>query len=88
LFIQTNSKDNRILVSVGFNYTLPLLIISQTEVFHNGDLRLQLMREDIPISKRLRAGFMLNTDKEFMVDLRYIILKNLSARTHYNSDME
>jgi len=87
LFGQTNSKDNRNLVSVGFNYTLPMLIIFQTEVFHNGDLRLQLMREDIPISKRIRAGFMLNTDKEFMVDLRYILSKNISVRTHYDSDM-
>jgi len=87
LFGQTNSKDNRNLVSAGFNYTLPMLLIFQTEVFHNGDLRLQLMREDIPISKRIRAGFMLNTDKEFMVDLRYIMLRNLSVRTHYDSDM-
>jgi FtsP/CotA-like multicopper oxidase with cupredoxin domain len=87
LFSQTNSKDNRTLVSVGFNYTLPMLIIFQTEVFHNGDVRLQLMREDIPISKRVRAGFMLNTDKEFMVDLRYIVNKNIGIRTHYDSDM-
>jgi len=87
LFSQTNSKDNRNLVSVGFNYTLPMLIIFQTEVFHNGDVRLQLMREDIPISKRVRAGFMLNTDKEFMVDLRYIVNKNIGIRTHYDSDM-
>jgi len=87
LFGQTNTKDNRNLVSIGFNYTLPMLFIFQTEVFHNGDVRLQLTREDIPISKRVRAGIMLNTDKEFMVDLRYIILRNLSVRTHYDSDM-
>jgi len=87
LFSQTNSKDNRNLVSVGFNFTLPMLIVFQTEVFHNGDVRLQLMREDIPISKRVRAGFMLNTDKEFMVDLRYIVNKNIGIRTHYDSDM-
>ena len=87
LFGQTNSKDNRNLASVGFNYTLPTLIVFQTEVFHNGDVRLQLMREDIPISKRIRAGFMINTDKEFMVDLRYIVNKNIGIRTHYDSDM-
>ena len=87
LFRQTNSKDRRNLFSAGFNYTLPMLVIFQAEVFHNGDLRLQLMREDIPISKRLRAGFMLNTDKEFMLDLKYIASKNLGLRVHYDSDM-
>ena len=87
LFRQTNSKDRRNLFSAGFNYTLPMLVIFQAEVFHNGDLRLQLMREDIPISKRFRAGFMLNTDKEFMLDLKYIACKNLGLRVHYDSDM-
>jgi CopA family copper-resistance protein len=87
LFNQSNSKDNRNLLSLGFNYTLPMLIIFQSEVFHNGDIRFQLMREDIPISKRIRAGFMLNTDKEYMFDLSYIMSKNLKLRTHYDSDM-
>ena len=87
LFGQTNSKDNRNLISLGFNYTMPMLVIFQAEVFHNGDFRLQLMREDIPVSKRLRAGFMLNTDKEYMADLRYILNRNIGIRTHYDSDM-
>jgi hypothetical protein len=64
-----------------------MLIVFQTEVFQDGYFRLQLMREDIPISKRVRAGFMLNTDKEYMVDLRYILNKNLGFRAHYDSDM-
>ncbi|MBP4142678.1 multicopper oxidase domain-containing protein [Flavobacterium sp. P4023] len=87
LFNQSNTKDNRSLVSLGFDYTLPMLVIFQAEVYHNGDVRLQLMREDIPISKRIRAGFMVNTDKEYMADLRYIINKNMGIRTHYDSDM-
>ncbi|MBC7426099.1 MAG: multicopper oxidase domain-containing protein [Bacteroidia bacterium] len=87
LFGQINTKDRRNLVSAGFNYTLPMLMIFQAEVFHNGDVRLQIMREDIPISKRVRFGFMVNTDKEFMTDLRYILRKNISVRTHYDSDM-
>ena len=87
LFGQINSKDNRNLMSLGFNYTLPMLVIFQAEVFHIGDVRLQLMREDIPITKRLRAGFMVNTDKEYMVDLSYIITRYLGIRTHYDSDM-
>ena len=87
LFNQSNAKDNRHLFSVGLNYTLPMLVIFQSEIFHNGDVRFQLMREDIPISKRLRAGFMVNTDKEYMADLRYIVTKNMGVRTHYDSDM-
>ena len=87
LFNQSNAKDNRHLFSAGLNYTLPMLVIFQSEIFHNGDVRFQLMREDIPISKRLRAGFMVNTDKEYMADLRYIVTKNMGVRTHYDSDM-
>lgn len=87
LFGQVNTKDNRSLFSAGFNYTLPMLIRFQSEVFTNGDVRLQLMREDIPVAKKLRAAFMINTDKEYMVSLNYILGRNWSIRTHYDSDM-
>jgi len=84
---QTNKKDNRSAISLGFMYTLPMLVNFQAEVYNDGIVRLSLMREDIPISKRIRAGFMVNTDKEYMVELRYIVNKNLGFRTHYDSDM-
>jgi CopA family copper-resistance protein len=87
LFGQINTKDNRSLFSAGFNYTLPMLVKFQTEVFTNGDVRMQLMREDIPVAKKLRAAFMINTDKEYMVSLNYILGRNWSIRTHYDSDM-
>ena len=87
LFGQVNTKDNRRLFAAGFNATLPMLLIFQAEVYHNGNVRLQLMREDIPVSKRLRAGFMVNSDKEYMADLRYIVTRNIGARIHYDSDM-
>ena len=87
VFGQKNTKDSRALVSLGVAYTLPMLIIFQTEVYHDGNVRLQLMREDIPVSKRLRAEFMVNTDKEYMLGLRYIMSKNMGLRTHYDSDM-
>ncbi len=87
IFGQTNKKDNRTAVSLGFNYTLPMLIVFQAEVFHDGIVRLQLMREDIPISKRLRFGFMVNTDKEYMLELGYIVNRFMRVRTHYDSDM-
>lgn len=87
LFGRTNTKDNRRLFSVGVDYTLPMLVVFQAEVYHDGNVRLQLMREDIPISKRLRGSFMYNTDKEYMVGTRYIFTKYISAAAHYDSDM-
>ncbi len=87
LFGQTNTKDNRTQFSLGVAYTLPMLVILQTEIYHDGNVRVQLRREDIPISKRFRASFMINTDKEYMVGLNYIASKNLGFRTHYDSDM-
>lgn len=87
LFGQTNEKDDRRAFSLGAVYTLPMLVNFQAEVYHDGIVRLSLMREDIPISKRLRAGFMVNTDLEYMVDLRYIFTKNIRVRVHYDSDM-
>ena len=87
LFGQKNEKDTRRAFSLGFMYTLPMLVNFQAEVYHDGIVRLSLMREDIPISKRLRAGFMVNTDFEYMAELKYIINKNMAIRTHYDSDM-
>jgi CopA family copper-resistance protein len=87
IFRQTNTKDNRAVVSAGVEYTLPMLIKAQAEVFQDGIIRLQLMREDIPLSKRLRMSFMLNTDKEYMAGFKYIAGKNIGLSTHYDSDM-
>ena len=87
IFGQTNTKDRRAVFSVGVNYTLPMLVIAQAEIFTDGNVRLQLERKDIPISKRLRMSAMINTDKEFMAGLRYIVSKNFSFSTHYDSDM-
>ena len=87
IFGQTNTKDKRGLLSAGFVYTLPMLINFQAEVFTTGYTRLQLMREDIPLGKRLRGSFMVNTDKEYMIGSRYILSRNLSLSAHYDSDM-
>ena len=87
LFGQSSTKDNRALFSAGFNYTLPMLVRFQAEVFTDGIVRLQLMREDIPVAKKLRAAFMVNTDTEYMIGLNYILGRYFSIRTHYDSDM-
>lgn len=87
LFGQTSTKDNRGLFSLGVNYTLPFLVRFQSEVFTDGNFRMQLAREDIPLSKRLRGMFMVNTDKEYMGGIDYILGKNIRSRVHYDSDM-
>ncbi len=87
IFNQKNEKDTRSAFSLGFVYTLPMLVNFQAEVYDDGMVRLALMRRDIPISKRLRAGFMVNTDKEYMGEIKYIVTRNLGVRTHYDSDM-
>ncbi|WP_219728996.1 hypothetical protein, partial [Pseudomonas protegens] len=73
IFGQKNEKDTRRAVSLGVMATLPMLVNFQAEVYHDGIVRLSLMREDIPISKRLRGDFMVNTDFEYMAGLRYVI---------------
>lgn len=87
LFGQKNTHDNRRQFSLGVAYTLPMLVILQTEIYHDGNVRVQLMREDIPVAKRLRMSFMVNTDKEYMGGFKYIIGRNFALSAHYDSDM-
>jgi len=87
LFGQGSTKDERSVFSAGLEYTLPMLIKAQAEVFTDGNFRLQFERMDIPVSKRIRMDLMWNTDKEYMAGLRYILKRNFSIRTHYDSDM-
>lgn len=87
LFGQTNTKDQRAVLSLGAEYTLPMLVMLQGEVFSDGNVRFQLMREDIPLTPRLRWAFMVNTDKEYMTGFKYITTRNIAISTHYDSDM-
>jgi len=87
LFGQTNTKDQRAVLSLGAKYTLPMLVELQGEIFMDGNIKFQLMREDIPVSPRLRWAFMVNTDKEYMTGFKYITTRNLGISTHYDSDM-
>lgn len=87
LFAQKNTKDKRSVFSAGVNYTLPMLIMAQAEIFTDENFRLQFERNDIPITQRLRMNLMWNTDKEYMGGLRYIASRNFGVTTHYDSDM-
>lgn len=87
LFGQGNTKNFRQVFHLGLQYTLPMLVVADASVDHKGNLRFQLMREDVPISKRLRFQFMVNTDREYMAGFRYILTKYFGLSTHYDSDM-
>ena len=87
LFNQVSNKNNRKAFVVGFEYTLPMLIIADARVDTDGKFRFQLAREDIPVTNRLRLNVMGNTDKEYTVGLRYVVTKYFSLSTHYDSDM-
>jgi FtsP/CotA-like multicopper oxidase with cupredoxin domain len=87
IFGQTNTKDIRSVFCIGLQYTLPMLIIGDVRFDSEGKIRFQLMREDIPISKRIRWMFLINTDKEYMTGFDYVLKKNISIRSHYDSDM-
>lgn len=86
-FGQKSNKNNRNTIVAGIAYTLPMLFIADLRVDGDGKFRFQLGREDIPVSKRLRALIMINTDKEYTTGLKYIFTRNLGITTHYDSDM-
>jgi hypothetical protein len=87
LFGQTDTKDHRNVFCVGLQYTLPMLLVADARLDTRGKLRLQLGREDLPVTSRLRFNCMVNTDKEYMLGFRYIITKYFGLSTHYDSDM-
>ena len=87
MFGQVSNKNNRKTFTVGIQYTTPWMMLADARIDGDGKFRLQLSREDIPITPRLRLAFMANTDKEYMTGLRYIVSKWFALSTHYDTDM-
>jgi hypothetical protein len=87
IFQQTSTKNDRGVACLGLQYTMPFFIVADLRVDHSGYVRLQISRDDIPITKQLRLWGMFNTDLEYSVGARYILSKYISASTHYDSDM-
>ncbi|MEO6914276.1 MAG: multicopper oxidase domain-containing protein [Chitinophagaceae bacterium] len=87
LFGQESNQRNRKAVVAGFQYKLPMLVIAEARVDSKGKFRAQLMRDDVPVTPRLRLSIMGNSDKEYMAGLRYILTKYFAISTHYDSDM-
>lgn len=86
-FGQTSNRNNRQSVVAGIAYTLPMLFVADVRIYSDGKLRFLFGREGIPVSKRLRASMMINTDKEYMLGVRYIATKYISVSSHFDSDM-
>ncbi len=87
IFGQTSTKNQRAVACFGFQYTLPWLLKADARIDTEGKLRLQLGREDIPLTSRLRLNGYWNSDREWMTGLRYIVTKYISLSSHYDSDM-
>lgn len=85
---EENSKDRRQVFCIGAQYMLPGLILTDFRLDHTGKFRLQLHREDLAVTSRLRLNAMWNTDGEYMVGTYYILTKYWAASMHYDSDMK
>lgn len=86
-FGQQKASKNRATFIIGAQYILPMLITADASVDHNGKVLLELSREDIPISRRLRGSLSVNSDGEFTSGIRYILQKWLSVSGNYDNEM-
>ena len=87
-FGQLSNQNNRKAFFAGVEYLLPMMITVQARVDSRGKFRMQVGRDDIPLTPRLRMNAVWNTDKEYTAGLRYILRKWLSLSAHYDSDMK
>lgn len=85
MFGQSKNMNDKPRATIGFVYTLPLLVQLQAEVDQYGMFRMVLRREDIPLTPRLRGAFSVDTDKEYMGGLKYVVTKNISLSGNYYS---
>lgn len=85
-FGQKVRPDSENVAIAGIQYILPFLIVADANVDHTGKVRMELGREGIPISPRIRGSFSVNSDQEFGFGLNYIVQKWLSISTNYESE--
>ena len=71
---------------IGVRYLLPMFLLSELRVDHYGEVRFQLTRNDIAITRRLRLSLSANTDKEFNIDFDHNIGKRFYIHASYDSD--
>lgn len=80
------TKEDRRVAVVGARYLLPLFVLAELRVDHTGNMRFQLTREDMPITRRLRLSLSANTDKEYNIDFDYFVWRSISIHASYDSD--
>lgn len=98
VFAGAEFKDNNVLngkvlpvmerervATLGLIYTLPFLIDAEARIDHTGKFRFQLRREDIPVTTRARLDFYWNTEREYGLNLKYIVAKYLSLSGNYDN---
>lgn len=81
-----SKKIDRRVGVIGLRYLLPMFMLSELRVDHKGEVRFQLSRNDIPLTKRLRLSLSANTDKEYNIDFDYNIGKRFYIHSSYDSD--
>lgn len=74
------------LATAGITYLLPMFITAEGRIDHTGHVRLQLMRNDLELTRRARFSFSWNTDKQYILGLKYVLGKNLALSGSYDSD--
>lgn len=79
----TGSYENEFVGTAGLQYTLPLFVKADVRVDTHGKFRLQLKREDLTLTRRLRFDGYWNTDKEYEVGLQYIMSKRWQLTGNY-----
>jgi FtsP/CotA-like multicopper oxidase with cupredoxin domain len=85
-FGQNIKPKNQNVAIVGMRYILPMLVVADASVDQNGKVVLELAREGIKISPRIRGSFAVNSDKEFNFGLKYVLQKWVAISTNYDSE--
>lgn len=80
--------NRRIYAVAGVRYTLPWFVVLDARFNMYGKARLQLEREDIPLTSRLRMDLMANSDKEYRVALSYILTPYIGITGSWSNDMQ
>lgn len=84
--IESGKLVNRQVGVLGIRYLLPMFLLTELRIDHRGDVRFQIARNDIPITKRLRLSLVANTDKEYNIDFDYYVHKYIAIHGSYDSD--
>ena len=82
----TESQDQRSVFDLGVYYLLPMFVRSEWRIDHTGRFRLQFERRDMALSNNFFFDWLVNSDKEYSVNFRYMVSKYFSLSTNYDSD--